>query len=225
MIPTSSVIINDTIYFTISQLVARLQPVTSQMKPRHAIIIVIVAELLVAALGINNYGWNIEGLQATTRFSGRLSLFIFSFIFLLYPKDNSILRFYLSENFFLAFAIGHGIHLGELLSYVSLSGTPLVPYRLAGGFLAYILIFIMPFIQQRSETGKLTPKRYQSIGYFYLFYVWLIFFMTYVGRLRSELRNAGGTREEYLTLIGWVIVMLGIKIAYMLFAKPKQSIT
>src|SRR6266481_5176603 len=98
------------------------------MKTRNAIALVIIAELAVAALGINNYGWNLEGLQATTRFSGRLSLFIFSFIFLLYPKDKRILTFYFSEKFFLAFAIAHGIHLIELLSYAGLSGTTLVPY-------------------------------------------------------------------------------------------------
>ena len=193
------------------------------MKVRNAIILVVIAELLVAALAINNYGWNISGLQATTRFSGRLSLFIFSFVFLLYPRDKGVLHFYLSEKFFLAFAVAHGIHLGELLSYVWLSGTVLVPYRLAGGFIAYVLIFVMPVIQQRAEVGKLSPKRYQSIGYVYLFYVWLIFFMTYVGRLRAELPNAGGSREEYLTLIGWVVVMLGIKIVYMLSKKSKST--
>src|SRR3954470_7308915 len=98
------------------------------MRTRNAIILVILAEIAVAALGVNNYGWNVEGLQATTRFSGRLSLFIFSFIFLLYPKDKRVLVFDFSEKFFLAFAVAHGIHLMELLSYVSISETPLVPY-------------------------------------------------------------------------------------------------
>jgi hypothetical protein len=194
------------------------------MRTRNAILLVLAGELAVAALGINNYGWNIEGLQATTRFSGRFSLFIFSFIFLLYPKDKGVLKFYFSENFFLIFAIAHGIHLMELLSYVTLSGTPLVPYRVAGGFLAYILIFLMPLFHARADTGKLSVIRYHSIGTFYLFYVWLIFFMTYVGRLRAELPNAGGTQEEYVTLIGWVILMLGIRIVYMLMNKSKASI-
>jgi len=194
------------------------------MKTRNAIVLVILAELAVAALGINNYGWNLEGLQATTRFSGRLSLFIFSFIFLLYPKDKIVLTFYLSEKFFLALAIAHGIHLVELLSYVSLSGTQLVPYRVVGGFLAYAMIFLMPLFQQRAETGKLSAGRYRSLGMVYIFYVWLIFFMTYVGRLRAELPNAGGTRAEYLTLMGWVILMLGMKIVFMFIQRSKPSI-
>jgi hypothetical protein len=194
------------------------------MKTRNAIIVVVLAELAVAALGVNNYGWNIEGLRATTRFSGRLSLFIFSFIFLLYPNDKRVLTFYFSEKFFLAFAIAHGIHLGELLSYVTLSGTALIPYRVAGGFLAYVIIFLMPWFQHRAETGRLSSNRYQSLGMVYLFYVWLIFFMTYVGRLRAELPNAGGTREEYLTLIGWVIIMLGMKIVFTFIQRSKPTI-
>ncbi|HWA33638.1 MAG TPA: hypothetical protein VG737_05890 [Cyclobacteriaceae bacterium] len=194
------------------------------MKTRNAILLVILAELAVAALGINNYGWNLSGLQATTRFSGRLSLFIFSFIFLLYPNDKPVLAFYFSKKFFLAFAVAHGIHLIELLSYVRLSGTALVPYRVAGGFLAYVIIFLMPVFQSRAETGKLSANRFQSLGMVYLFYVWLIFFMTYVGRLRAELPNAGGTREEYLTLIGWVVTMLGMKIVFTFIRRSKPTI-
>ncbi len=194
------------------------------MKTRNAILLVVLAEIAMAALGINNYGWNVEGLQATTRFSGRLSLFIFSFIFLLYPNDKRALTFYFSEKFFLAFAIAHGIHLIELLSYVTLSGTPLVPYRVAGGFLAYVIIFLMPILQHRAEKGKLSTSRYQSLGMVYLFYVWLIFFMTYVGSLRAELPNAGGTRQEYLTLIGWVVIMLGIKIVSVFIQRSKPTV-
>jgi hypothetical protein len=185
---------------------------------------VIIGELAVAALGINNFGWNVEGLQATTRFSGRLSLLIFSFIFLLYPTDKRILKFYFSEKFFLVFAVAHGIHLAELLSYVSLSGTALVPYRVAGGFLAYIFIFFMPFLQNRVDAGKTNVNTFQILGTVYLFYVWLIFFMTYVGRLRAELPNAGGTRQEYMTLISWVILMLGMKIVYLIINKSKTSL-
>lgn len=124
------------------------------MKVRTAILLAVLAEVAVAALGVNNYGWTIDGLQATTRFSGRLSLFIFSFIFLLYPGNQAILEKYFSGNYFLIFAVAHGIHLIELLNFVYWSGTELVPYRVAGGFLAYLLIFIMPWVKFRLENNK-----------------------------------------------------------------------
>src|SRR5882672_1871382 len=142
------------------------------MELRNAVLLAVGAEIAVAALGVNNYGWSIEGLQATSRFSGRLSLFIFSFIFLLHPGEKSKVSFYLSDGYFLVFAIAHGIHLIELLSYVYLSGIELVPYRLMGGFIAYAFIFLMTLFQQRFEAGKISPKKFNELGLSYLFYVW-----------------------------------------------------
>ena len=177
---------------------------------------------MVVALGIFNYGWGIEGLQATTRFSGRFSLILFSFIFLLYPTKQARLNGILSERPFIVFAIAHGIHLVELLSYVYLAGIVLVPYRVAGGFVAYSLIFLMPWFQHKSEHGELDKKRFGMVAMVYLFYVWLIFFMTYVARLNGSFQNAGGTYAEHVTLMGWVCVMLVIKLGYTFVKKNGQ---
>ena len=182
------------------------------MKVRTAIFLAVGAEVAVAALGVNNYGWSLDGLQATTRFSGRLSLFIFSFIFLLHPKEKPTLSFYLSDGYFLIFAIAHGIHLFELLTYVSMSGIVLVPYRVAGGFLAYSMIFIMPWFQRQADLLKISASVFQTLGLVYLFYVWLIFFMTYLSRVSGDFPNAGGTHSEHVALMGWVCVMLGMKL-------------
>ena len=193
------------------------------MKLRTAIFLAVGAEAAVAALGVNNYGWSIEGLQATTRFSGRLSLFIFSYIFLLHPKDKPTLSFYLSNGYFLIFAIAHGIHLLELLSYVYLAGIPLVPYRVAGGFLAYSMIFLMPWFQRRSDTQKMSAPKFQTLSLVYLFYVWLIFFMTYVSRVNGSFPNGGGTHSEHVALMGWVCVMLGLKLFSLFFQNSKTT--
>ena len=193
------------------------------MKVRSGILLAILAEILVAALGVNNYGWNIEGLQATTRFSGRLSLLIFSFIFLLHPSKKETLKSIFSPGYFLVFAIAHGIHLFELLAYVNLAGIPLVLYRVAGGFLAYSMIFVMPWFQQQSDRGKITASRFQSLGLVYLFYVWFIFFMTYLSRVNGSFPNAGGDHLEHVVLMGWVCAMLGIKLANLVFLKSKTT--
>ena len=134
------------------------------MKFRTALLLTILAQAVVALSGVYFHGWNIEGLSATTRFSGRLSLLLFSFIFLLHPNQKSTLSNYLSADYFLIFAIAHGIHLMELLCNVYFSGTVLVPYRVAGGFLAYFLIFLMPWFKMRSDAGKLSHERLQSLG-------------------------------------------------------------
>src|SRR5262245_49415358 len=132
------------------------------MSFKKIIFIVLGAELLVALLAINNYGLTLEGLQATTRFSARLSLIVFSFIFLFLPQGREKLSGFISSKPFHVFAVVHGIHLIELLAYVYLSNANLIPIRLAGGFLAYVFIFAMPFIQGYYETGSISQKKYSA---------------------------------------------------------------
>ncbi len=167
----------------------------------------LLAELLVGVLAIANYGFDISGLQATTRFSGRLSLLIFSMIFILLPFHRSRLAALLSDKFFLIFAIAHGIHLAELIAYITFSGGHLIPIRVAGGALAYAFIFTMPFLSKRISSGK-----QMLVENIYLFYVWFIFFMTYLPRIQGKLPNAGGDYSEFVILFSWVCILLVIRI-------------
>src|SRR5690349_13387079 len=194
----------------------------SHMSFRTSTMLIMLLELGVIALALLNHGWTLEGLQATTRYSGRLSLFIFSLIFLFYGQSGGILKRILSDKFFLVFAIAHGVHLIELLSYVYSSGTQLIPYRLAGGMLAYSLIFVMPFVHERQAQGRITDKRYKQFCLVYLYYVWFIFVMTYVPRVMGTLPNVGGSYPEFVVLLGWVFLMLGFKVSQ-LFAKPRVT--
>ena len=183
------------------------------MNWKRIVLIVIIAELLIAILAVNNYGFTIEGLQAVTRFSGRLSLFIFSFVFILLPRNRNFLHTILSDKPFLIFAVAHGIHLLELLSYVYLSQAKLIPLRLAGGFVAYLIIFLQPFSQYFFESGKLNEKKYWFTENIYLYYVWFIFFMSYLPRVQGKLPNVGGTYQEFVILLAWVCVLLGMKLS------------
>ena len=192
------------------------------MRFRSAFILALIASTAVAVLGVTLYGWNIQGLQATTRFSGRLSLGIFTFIFLFHPRRKEFLWSILSSSYFLIFAIVHGIHLAELLSYVMLSGIELVPLRVAGGFLAYALIFIMPWLQYRMDQKKLSEDRFRQISYVYLFYVWFVFFMTYLSRVQGTFPNAGGSYAEHVALMAFVNIILGLKIVQ-LFARRQPG--
>src|SRR5688572_17603806 len=149
---------------------------------KTSLVCVFLLEVGVVVLALLNYGWTIEGLQAITRYSGRLSLFIFSLIFLFHQQRGGLLQRVLSEKYFLIFAVAHGIHLVELISYVYFSGAELIPYRLIGGMLGYSLIFVMPWIAHRHETGVISQQRFKRISLVYLYYLWFIFVMTYVPR-------------------------------------------
>lgn len=188
------------------------------MSLKKSLFVIIVAELLIALLAINNYGLTLEGLQATTRFSGRLSLFIFSFMFILtvFSRDNLV---QLSAKPFHVFAVAHGIHLIELLSYVYLSNSTLIPIRLAGGFLAYIFIFMMPAIHSYHLSGNLSQKKYSILENVYLYYVWFIFFMSYLPRVQGKLPNVGGSYIEFVGLMIWVCLLLAVRLTRLIYQK------
>jgi len=191
------------------------------MNSKSALALVLLLEMLAILLGVINYGWTLEGLQALTRYSGRVSLGIFSIIFLFYNHPVINLRKGLSDKFFLMFAIAHGIHLFELLSYLYFSQTPFIWYRLIGGMIAYAMIFAMPWIQEKYEGQKITEKQFNQAALIYLYFVWFIFFMTYLPRVRGTLPNAGGSYKEFVVLLGWVSIMMGFKWSQLL-AKPRR---
>lgn len=181
----------------------------------------LIAQVGIALLAVINYGATLETLQAVTRFSGRLSLVIFSLMFLFHNSKLVNLKAILSEKYFLVFAIAHGIHLVQLLSFVYLSGNELIPLRLAGGFLAYVLIFLMPYAQQLFDRNKIAAKQFSTLTLIYMYYVWFIFFMSYLPRVRGTLPNVGGSYSEFVVLLAWVSLMLGVKLQG-LFLKSRQ---
>jgi hypothetical protein len=189
---------------------------------RTSVVLILLLEIGVVVLALLSYGWTIDGLQAVTRYSGRLSLLIFSIIFLMHHQSEGLLTKILSEKFFMVFAIAHGVHLVELLAYTYFSGAQLVVYRLAGGMVAYSLIFVMPWAQQRYEDGKITAKRFSQLSLVYLYYVWFIFVMTYVPRVLGSISSAEGTYRDFVILLGWLFFMLGIKLSQLL-ARKRQN--
>jgi hypothetical protein len=88
------------------------------VKPGKAILLTIALELLLVAACVYLYGTSLEALQMVTRYSGRLSLLIFAILFIGYRQHERLLQSVLSPDYFLVFAIAHGIHLLELLGYV-----------------------------------------------------------------------------------------------------------
>lgn len=189
------------------------------MKFRDALLSTLIIEVGVALLAVINYGATLESLQAVTRFSGRASLAIFSLIFLFQNHRYLNVRSILSERYFSIFAIAHGIHLIQLLTYVYASGNELIPVRLAGGFLAYLLIFIMPFAQHLFEQNKISIKQFSTLTLIYLYYVWFVFFMSYLPRVRGTLPDVGGSYAEFVVLLAWVSLMMGVKLQSILINK------
>ena len=191
------------------------------MSSKKIIALFVGLEVIIIVISLLFEGYSIDALQTITRFSGRLSLLLFSIIFLTHNKPS--VTAWLSDMFYLLFAIVHGIHLIELLLFVSLSGIKLIPVRIAGGFLAYMYIFSMPLLQSFRDQGKILRKTFVTLEVIFLYYVWLIFFLTYLPRVQGKLPIAGGTFGEYVALLGWTSTMLGMKLASLIQFKQREG--
>lgn len=192
------------------------------MKTWRVIVVVLLLELVVAGVALYVDGFTSLGLQSAARFSGRFSLAVFSIIFLFHNKRGSIDVILLGKPFHF-FATAHGLHLLILLAYVYASSTNLASYRVVGGVVAYAFIFIMPFATEWKDSGKLNKRVYEMMEIIFQYYIWLIFFLTYLPRVRGTMPEVGGNYWEHVALLGWVSLMLGMKITSILWVKPSTS--
>jgi hypothetical protein len=190
------------------------------MTPRKIIALFVGIEISIILLVLWQEGYSLSALQTITRFSGRLSLFVFSAIFLLYNKPS--ISAWLSKQFYLLFAIVHGIHLAELLLFVYLSEIKLIPVRTIGGVLAYIYIFSMPVLQQLSDKGRIAARTFSILEIVFIYYVWLIFFLTYLPRVQGKLPLSGGSFAEHVALLGWISTLLGMKLTGLIQLKNRK---
>lgn len=192
------------------------------MSSRKIITLFVALEIFIVVLVLFAEGFTLNALQTITRFSGRLSLFLFSAIFLLYNKP-AIITTWLSDKFYLVFATVHGIHLAELLLFAYVSGAKWIPLRIAGGFLAYAYIFSMPVLQHYRNNGRITFKIFSTLEIIFIYYVWLIFFLTYLPRVQGKLPLAGGSFSEHVALLGWTSTLLGMKLTGLIQFKKRAN--
>lgn len=148
-----------------------------------------------------------EIFRHSARYSGRLSFLVFLFTFLLFAfghprpiKENKRLR-----NWLLLFAVVHIIHFGFLATNVYLNKIPLVPTKLVGGALAYVMIVLAPFFLHKVKLG---------LQLIYFYYVSIVMGVTYLARARGDFEGAEPFWFHYSAigvLIGCML-FFGVKI-------------
>jgi hypothetical protein len=175
---------------------------------RNSFAAFILLELAIIIIPVLLFEFSLQTIQTATRFSGRLSFVFFSLIILLKHR-NVNWQSWISENPYLLFAILHGIHLVELSIYVLQSNNTLVPIRLLGGFVAYLLIFLMPVFNFMYGRGKISIKIFHRIEILFSTYVWFIFFMSYLPRALGKLPHVGGSHWEHVTFLS-LVIMVGV---------------
>jgi DMSO/TMAO reductase YedYZ heme-binding membrane subunit len=171
------------------------------------------AALAAVLLALAMHGAGAEGLLYATRWTARLSVLFFATVFaaggiyrLLGPAARPLLTS--RRGLGLGFAAAHLVHLGALISWFVVSGElPLTIVLLGGGF-AYVLIVAMALTSTNAAQRRL-GRWWKRLHLFGVWYVWLIFFQSYLGRiLEGSERTAQGVYGVTLLLLA-----LGLRLA------------
>jgi len=149
----------------------------------------------------------------SARYSGRLSLIIYLYCF--YKFYSAFLN---SDNLkrvkdlVFIFGVLHVIHFGFLALSVYLNNLPIIPVKITGGALAYLMIIIYPFIIEKIK------KHIYHLIYFY--YVGIVMLMTYVARIKGDFE---GAEPEIFHKIAFVfLILVFLKFGYIFYIQRKN---
>lgn len=120
------------------------------------------------------------------------------------PTTKAVLRH--RRQWGLSFALAHTVHLGALLSYLTISGTSRPLPILLGGGGAYVLLYAMALTSNEAAMRALGVwwKRLHTIG---IHWLWAVFTFSYFGRLFDPARMATG-----LILFPICLAALGLRL-------------
>ena len=155
-----------------------------------------------------------EIFRYAARFSGRfsVSLYLLGLLSFLkyYTKNQSIV---LTRKVLGIFSLIHLIHFYFLATSIYLNSIPIIPYRLAGGFIAYLMIIIYPFYINKVKNN--------IFHFIYFYYVGLIMIMTYLARIKGEFKGAEPEIFHYLAITFLIITL--IIFSYKIYSKKNKS--
>jgi methionine sulfoxide reductase heme-binding subunit len=163
------------------------------------------------------WGWGEDGLQHITRYTARVAFLMFVTVF----AAGALCRFvpadatrWLKRNrryLGLSFALAHFLHLGALTSlFIAIGAVPAAQTLIFGG-LAYVLIALMAVTSNDWSVRALGPRLWRGLHLVGLYYVWLIFMNSYIGRAVSD--SPPEPRIIFAITTGLGLAALGLRIA------------
>ena len=150
-----------------------------------------------------------ETFRYSARYSGRLSLIVYLYCFYVFSREFERNKYNKTKKVVLLFSILHLIHFIYLAFSVWLNELPIIPYKLLGGFIAYILIIIYPFLIDKIK------KTIYHIVYFY--YVGIVMAVTYLARIKGEFVGAPTELFHYFGFS--IVILIFILFGYKMFRK------
>lgn len=194
--------------------------------PFRATTLLLVAVIVGALTG---YGLSIEGAQAATRYTARLSFLIFALVFSIsawhhfWRNELSATLLANRRRLGLTFAYAHFVHLACVGIYVGLSGARPQPLRLAGGVMAYLLLTATVATSNDTAVRKLGHRRWKQLHTVGLYYLWFVFFMTYFPRLQGKLPGVGGGFVDFVVFFSVLLAIMGLRLTATFYHKTATS--
>jgi hypothetical protein len=147
-----------------------------------------------------------ETFRYSARYSGRLSLIVYLYCFYVFSKEFEGNKYNKTKKVVLLFSVLHLIHFIYLAFSVWLNELPIIPYKLLGGFIAYVLIIIYPLLIDKIK------KTIYHIIYFY--YVGIVMAVTYLARIKGEFIGAPTELFHYFgfSIVILIFILFGYKI-------------
>lgn len=131
-----------------------------------------------------------DAVRLMARYSGRFSFVLYLISFYWFTQEFIHNRPLINtKKWTLIFAVMHIIHFGFLAGSIYLNQLPIVPLNVSGGFLAYMLIVVYPFLIAKISTLR--------VHLLYYFYVGFIMGMTFLSRIRGEFEGASPSGFHY----------------------------
>ena len=140
--------------------------------------------------------------RMSARYSGRLSLIIYLICFYHFTfsfiKKKSIHK--LNQSIII-FCVLHYIHFIFLALSVYHNDLPIIPLKLSGGFVAYLMILLYPFLIKKIKKPIL--------HFIYFYYVGVVMCITYLERVRGNFEGAEPELFHYIGLASVIISLVG----------------
>jgi methionine sulfoxide reductase heme-binding subunit len=161
---------------------------------RHTLSLVLAGALLAAAaagVGLAQ-GGDPHGLQLATRYTARAALLLFLLVFtastlhaaLKAGATAAMLRE--RRGLGLAFAAAHFIHLGFIVAFLNLTDAKAGMAVLALGSPGYVGLLALVLTSNDRAARALGPDRWRRLHTGVLWYIWLVFLLTYAKAALSQ---------------------------------------
>ncbi|MFT5980100.1 MAG: hypothetical protein ACI898_000865 [Flavobacteriales bacterium] len=169
------------------------------------------AIFLIAYLSFSDLG---EVFCHAARYSGRLSLIVYLIAIWHYmaSKSQSDAQLTGTRSITMLFFVLHYIHLFLLGMNVNLNAVTLIPFKLAGGALAYLMILLYPLFFERIKHKK-------AIHAIYFLYVGFVMAMTYIARMNG---NFEGAAPERFHKVGLAVVLASMAFFIYRLMRPNR---